>query len=68
MTGTMKLRLLEAEYGIVCDRRSVKANVLDLIDMGYDINMDDGYYLASREFEGLGDRYHEEAIKKIKIM
>lgn len=45
------LRLLEAEYGIVCDRRSVKANVLDLIDMGYDINMDDGYYLASREFE-----------------
>jgi predicted DNA-binding transcriptional regulator YafY len=25
--------------------------VLDLIDLGYDINMDDGYYLASREFE-----------------
>lgn len=45
------LRLLEAEYGVVCDRRSVKANVLDLVDMGYDINMDDGYYIASREFE-----------------
>ena len=45
------LRILNAEYGVVCDRRSVKANVLDLIDMGYDINMDDGYYLASREFE-----------------
>lgn len=45
------LRILDAEYGVVCDRRSVKANVLDLIDMGYDINMDDGYYLASREFE-----------------
>ena len=45
------LRLLETEYGMVCDRRSVKANVLDLIDMGYDINMDDGYYLASRDFD-----------------
>ena len=45
------LRILEAEYGVVCDRRSVKANVLDLIDFGYDIGMDDGYYLASREFE-----------------
>ncbi len=45
------LRILKAEYGVECDRRSVKANVLDLIDMGYDINMDDGYYLASREFE-----------------
>lgn len=45
------LRLLKLEYGVICDRRSVKANVLDLIDMGYDINMDDGYYMASREFE-----------------
>ena len=45
------LRILEAEYGVICDRRSVKSNVLDLIDLGYDINMDDGYYLASREFE-----------------
>ena len=45
------LRILEAEYGVTCDRRSVKANVLDLIDLGYDINMDDGYYVASREFD-----------------
>ena len=45
------LHILDAEYGVVCDRRSIKANVLDLIDMGYDINMDDGYYLASRDFE-----------------
>ena len=45
------LRLLDAEYGVICDRRSVKSNVTDLIDLGYDINMDDGYYLASREFE-----------------
>ncbi len=45
------LRILDKEYGVTCDRRSVKANVLDLIDMGYDINMEDGYYLVSREFE-----------------
>ena len=45
------LRILESEYGVVCDRRSIKANVLDLVDFGYDINMDDGYYLASRDFE-----------------
>ncbi len=45
------LRLLKTEYGVCCDRRSVKANVLDLIDFGYDINTDDGYYMASREFE-----------------
>ncbi len=45
------LRILKNEYGITCDRRSVKSNVLDLVEMGYDINMDDGYYLASRDFE-----------------
>lgn len=45
------LRILKRDYDITCDRRSVRSNVLDLIDLGYDINMDDGYYFASREFE-----------------
>ena len=45
------LRILKRDYGITCDRRSVRSNVLDLIDLGYDICMDDGYYLASQEFE-----------------
>lgn len=45
------LRILKTEYGVLCDRRSVKSNVLDLIDFGYDINMDDGYYFASRDFD-----------------
>ena len=45
------LRILENEYGVTCDRRSVKANVEALADIGYDINMDDGYYFASRDFE-----------------
>lgn len=46
------LRLLKAEYGVEqCDRRSVKANILSLIDMGYEISMEEGYYLISRRLE-----------------
>lgn len=48
------LRLLKSEYGVEqCDRRSVKANVLSLIDMGIDISMEEGegYYLISRDLE-----------------
>lgn len=48
------LRLLKIEYGVEkCDRRSVKANVLSLIDMGFEISMEEGegYYLISRELE-----------------
>lgn len=48
------LRLLKSQYGVEqCDRRSVKANVLSLIDMGFEISMEEGegYYLISRELE-----------------
>lgn len=48
------LRLLKSEYGVEqCDRRSVKSNVLSLIDMGYEISMEEGegYYLISRKLE-----------------
>lgn len=45
------IRLLKLNYDMECDRRSVKNNVLCLKEMGYDIAMDDGYYLQSREFE-----------------
>jgi predicted DNA-binding transcriptional regulator YafY len=48
------LRLLKSEYGIEhCDRRSVKSNVLSLVDMGYEISMEEGegYYLISRRLE-----------------
>ena len=34
-----------------CDRRSVKNNILYLKELGYEISMDDGYYLVGREFE-----------------
>lgn len=48
------LRLLKSEYGVEqCDRRSVKANILSLIDMGFEISMEEGegYYLLSRKLE-----------------
>ena len=45
------LRLLDTSYGINCDRRSVKSNIEALIEAGYDIVYEEGYYLASREFD-----------------
>lgn len=45
------MRLLKVNRGVECDRRSVKNNVLCLIESGYDIAMEDGYYLQSRKFE-----------------
>lgn len=48
------LRLLKTIYGVEeCDRRSVKANILSLIEMGIDISMEEreGYYLIQRDFE-----------------
>ena len=48
------LRLLKSEYGVEqCDRRSVKANVISLKDMGIEISVDEGkgYYLIDREFD-----------------
>ncbi len=45
------IKLLDKNYGMDCDRRSVKNNVLSLKEMGYDISMDKGYRLLSREFD-----------------
>lgn len=45
------IRLLDKNYGMKCDRRSVKSNVQSLKEMGYDIAMDKGYRLLSREFD-----------------
>lgn len=44
------IRLLKQNYDMDCDRRSVKSNILSLKEMGYEISMDDGYYLMRREF------------------
>ena len=45
------IKLLDKNYGMECDRRSVKNNVLSLKEMGYDISMEKGYKLLSREFD-----------------
>ena len=45
------IRLLKKNYDMACDRRSVKNNILSLKELGYDISMQDGYFLVEREFE-----------------
>lgn len=45
------IKLLDKNYGMECDRRSVKSNILSLKEMGYDISMEKGYRLLSREFD-----------------
>ena len=45
------IRLLKSNYDMDCDRRSVKNNILYLKELGYEISMEDGYYLMRREFE-----------------
>ena len=65
------IRLLRTEYGVEnCDRRSVKANVLSLVDMGYDISMDEGqgYYLMERDLEDEELRWLIDAVLFSKAM
>lgn len=50
LTQKRILELLDVEYGMKCDRRSVKANLVSLKEMGYDINIDGGVYIR-RDFE-----------------
>lgn len=45
------IRLLQQNYAMECDRRSVKNNILSLQEMGYDISMEKGYRLLSRDFD-----------------
>ncbi len=49
------IKLLELNYGMECDRRSVKNNVLSLKELGeecgFEISMEKGYRLISREFD-----------------
>ena len=45
------IRLLKQNYDMECDRRSVKNNILSLQEMGYDISMEKGYRLMSRDFD-----------------
>ena len=51
LTQQEVMKLLKREYGMECDRRSVKNNVEYLNELGYEIPYDDGYWLVTREFE-----------------
>ena len=50
LTQKRILELLDIEYGMKCDRRSVKSNLISLKEMGYDINIRNGVYIR-RDFE-----------------
>ena len=45
------IKLLDKNYGMKCDRRSVRNNVEYLKELGYDISMEKGYRLIEREFD-----------------
>ena len=45
------IEILKRDYSMECDRRTVKNNLEYLIDLGYDISMEDGNCLMSREFD-----------------
>ena len=77
------IKLLKLNYDMDCDRRSVKSNVLALKEIGYDIDMTSGYFLAERKFENaelrmlidsvlfskaIGTRQAKELIEKLKSM
>ena len=51
LTQAEIIRLLKLKSGIECDRRSVRNNIEYLENFGYDIVQQNGYYLATREFE-----------------
>lgn len=44
------IHLLEVHFGVKCDRRSIKSNILSLIQLGYSIPLKGGYCLLEREF------------------
>ena len=44
------INFLKINYGMECERRAVKSNIDSLIELGYDIASDKGYYLRTREF------------------
>ena len=51
LTQQQIIDLLDREYGMVCDRKSIKSNIISLIEWGYEIENDKGWYLAERDFE-----------------
>lgn len=42
---------MKQDYDVECERKSIARNIGDLQDFGFEIEQDEGYYLAEREFE-----------------
>ncbi|MGI6722532.1 MAG: helix-turn-helix transcriptional regulator [Anaerovoracaceae bacterium] len=51
LTQKKIISLLQRDFDIVCDRRSVKNNIDYLSGMDIEIGSDDGYWLVEREFD-----------------
>lgn len=45
------IQKIKADYDVDIERKAVSRNIGDLCDLGFEIEKDGGYYLASREFE-----------------
>lgn len=45
------IKLLNHNYGMECDRRSVKNNIMYLKELGYEISTDNGNRLLARDFD-----------------
>lgn len=68
LTQQEMIQLLEKNYGMTCDRRSVRSNVESLKELGYEIATDKGYYLLEREFENAELRLLIDSVLSSKIM
>jgi predicted DNA-binding transcriptional regulator YafY len=44
------INILERDYGMAAERKAVRRNLTNLMEMGYDINYDSGWYI-NRDFE-----------------
>lgn len=51
LTQQQIIGLLKTEYGTEVERKAVSRNLTNLMEMGFEIERDNGIYLAGREFE-----------------
>ncbi len=62
------IQLLKKNYDMTCDRRSVKANIDSLKELGYEIATDKGYFLLERDFEDAELRLLIDGVLSSKII
>ena len=67
LTQQRVLQLLKENYGVVCDRRSVRNNIDCLIEYGFDIDTEKGYRLMSRTFDD-AELQQEQKVKLLSAV